>query len=68
MIIEFDIVKFTEEVNSLCEQDIDYLDAVLQWCQENDVEVEIVAAHIKKSSEHKGRMTDIARKKFLIKE
>lgn len=67
MIIEFDIKKFTEEVNALCEQDIDYLDAVLQWCQINDVEVEIVAVNIKKSPEHKTRMTDIAKKKFLLK-
>jgi hypothetical protein len=40
---------FIEDIESLCrDKNIDYIDAVVFWCEKNKVEVEYVASFIKK--------------------
>lgn len=41
--------KFVEEIESICKnKKIEYIDAIIMWCEENNVEIETVASWIKK--------------------
>lgn len=43
--------NFVEEIESICrEKNIEYIDAVVMWCQKNNLEVETAAYWIKKDS------------------
>jgi hypothetical protein len=66
--LEFDIEKFNNEINKLCEDDdIPYIDAILIWCEDNNVEIEVIASIIKKNVETKTKIEEIARKNNLLK-
>ena len=41
---------FSKQIESLCEQrNIEYIDAIVHWCETNNVEVEYAANFIKKN-------------------
>jgi tRNA A37 threonylcarbamoyltransferase TsaD len=47
---EKDII-FANEINELCvEKKMEYIDAVVKWCEDNGFEIEYAAALIKKNS------------------
>jgi len=64
---EFDVEKFTFEVNLLCELDLDFLEAVVHWCEENSIEIETIIPIIKKDATLKARLTTVAEKKNFLK-
>lgn len=40
---------FAEEIEKLCSsKNIEYIDAILLWCEQKNVEIELIANHIKK--------------------
>lgn len=44
-------LNFSQDVRKLCqEKSMEYIDAVVHWCEKNNVEVEYAAALIKKDS------------------
>ena len=44
-------VNFSQEVRKICqEKSMEYIDAVVYWCERNNVEIEYAAALIKKDS------------------
>lgn len=44
-------INFSHEVRKICqEKSMEYIDAVVYWCEKNNVEVEYAAALIKKDS------------------
>lgn len=48
MIISLKSNTFAEEIESLCcTKNIDYIDAVIHWCQSNNLEIEYAAELIK---------------------
>ena len=49
--------KFIEEIHSLCEdKNVEYIDAIVMWCEKNNIEVETAATWIKKDSTMKSRV------------
>lgn len=41
--------QFIEEIESICKnKKVEYIDAIIMWCENNNVEVEIAASWIKK--------------------
>ncbi len=45
----FDSIKFTTDIEKLCTaRGIEYIDAVVDWCEKNRVDIEVVANIIKK--------------------
>ena len=49
--------RFVAEIETLCkEKNIEYIDAVVMWCQKNNLEVETAAYWIKKDSTMKSKI------------
>lgn len=43
--------KFAEEIESLCKKkNLEYIDAIIHWCNQNKLEVEFAASFIKKDA------------------
>jgi len=48
---------FTTEIDKMCyEKNIEYIDAVVLWCERNKIEVEYVASFIKKDPVFKSKI------------
>ena len=62
-------VEFAEEIEELVWQyDIDYIDAVMLYCEQNNLEVETVASLVKGNANLKSRMqSDAENLNFLPK-
>jgi len=55
-------------VDTFCiEKDLDFLEAVVHWCDTNDIEIETVVPIIKKDPILKQRLTDVATRKNFLK-
>jgi hypothetical protein len=65
--LEFDLVKFHTEVDLLCEKGVDYLDAVIHWCEKNGIDIETIVPVIKKDQGIKGRLLNSAEDRNFIK-
>jgi len=53
--------EFAEEIEDLVwKYDIDYIDAVVLYCEQNDIEVETVASLVKGNANLKSRMQNDA--------
>ena len=65
--IEFDIEKFSKEVDNLCSFDVGYLEAIINWCSKNNFEIETIISIVKKHSEIKNKLFLDATKKNLLK-
>lgn len=49
-IINISYEVFSKQIEALCEQrNIEYIDAIIHWCESNNVEVEYAANLIKKN-------------------
>ena len=47
--ILFDLNKFTTDIENMCRtKDIEYIDAVVHWCDKNKIDIEYIAGIIKK--------------------
>jgi hypothetical protein len=64
----FDHQKFTQEIINRCSANkIDYIDAVVDWCDRNKVEIEYVASFIKKDPVFKSRLQEEAENLNILK-
>jgi Phage late-transcription coactivator len=52
----FDVVKFNNEIDKMCRNNVDYIDAVITWCERNNVDVEVLAGVIKKDPVIKSKL------------
>ena len=49
--------SFAQEIEILHKsQDIDYIDAVIFWCEKNNIEVDLIAEYIKKDTVLKSKI------------
>lgn len=49
MRIQFDSNNFISQINHMCTtKNIEYIDAVIMWCEKNSIELEFIANIIKK--------------------
>ena len=63
--ISFDV--FTEEIEFLCEfKNMEYIDAVVHWCETNNVEVEYAANMIKRNQVMKLKIQEEAENLNII--
>jgi hypothetical protein len=47
--VQFDSNNFIYQINELCStKKVEYIDAVIMWCEKNNVELEFIAGIIKK--------------------
>ena len=57
MKVTFDLSKFMEDIDAMRRKtNVEYIDAVVFWCEKNNVEVEYVAAIIKKDPVFKSKI------------
>ena len=53
----FDKNKFIIEIENLCRNNkVEYIDAIVMWCEKNNIEVETAAAWIKKDNSLKSKV------------
>ena len=52
----FDSAKFNYEIDKMCNNNVDYIDAVVTWCERNNVDVEVLAGVIKKDPVIKSKL------------
>lgn len=66
--VTFDMQKFVNDVNKLhVSDDVDYIDAVVEWCTKNNIEVEFAAALIKKDPVLKSKIQEEAENLNILK-
>lgn len=59
---------FIEEVEKICHtKDIEYIDAVIYWCEVNKIEVEVAASWIKKEPAMKSKIQNEAENLNILK-
>jgi hypothetical protein len=60
--------KFVEEIENLCKsKNIEYIDAVVFWCEKNNLEIETAAYWIKKDESMKLKIQAEAENLNIIK-
>lgn len=60
--------NFVEEIEVICrEKNIEYIDAIVMWCERNNLEVETAAYWIKKDPCMKGKIQAEAENLNIIK-
>lgn len=58
---EFGIALFLAEIDELCrDKEVTFMDAVLHYCEKNNIEIESVAAYIRKNVVLKARLQEEA--------
>ena len=64
----FDHQKFMQDIDKQCvTRKIDYIDAVVDWCDRNKVEIEYVASFIKKDPVFKSKLQEEAENLNILK-
>jgi hypothetical protein len=59
---------FIEEIEKLCRtKNIEYIDAVIHWCEKNKIEVEYIAGLIKKDPVFKSKIQAEAENLNILK-
>ena len=49
--------QFIEEIETICKNHkVEYIDAIVMWCDKNNIEVEAAAAWVKKDSSLKSKV------------
>lgn len=49
--------QFIEEIEFICKNSkVEYIDAIVMWCEKNNIEVETAAAWIKKDNSMKSKV------------
>lgn len=60
--------NFVEEVEKLCrEKNIEYIDAIVMWCEKNKLEIEVAAYWIKKDLTMKSKVQAEAESLNILK-
>lgn len=60
--------RFVTEIENLCkEKNIEYIDAVVMWCEKNNLEVETAAYWIRKDSTMKSKIQAEAEELNILK-
>lgn len=66
--ILFDSQKFMSDIEYMCTQrGIEYIDAVVHWCEKNKIEIEYVASFIKKDPVFKSKLQEEAENLNILK-
>ena len=65
--ILFDGQRFIDEVENMRTNGIEYIDAVIHWCEKNKIEVEYVASFIKKDPVFKSKLQEEAENLNILK-
>lgn len=60
--------KIISAIESYVEGGADYVDAILTYCEKHDLEVEVIAQIVKKSSVFKQKLRDEVVSKNLVKD
>lgn len=64
----FDANKFSTEIEAMCRtKNIEYIDAVVHWCEKNKVDVEYIAGIIKKDPVIKSKIQAEAENMNVLK-
>jgi hypothetical protein len=58
--------RFQKEVDTIVAGGTDYVDAVISWCEKNNIEVEFAATLIRSNSAFKSKMLDAAKQLNFI--
>jgi len=59
---------FVEEIEKLCRtKNIEYIDAVVYWCEKNKIEIEYIAGFIKKDPVFKSKIQAEAENLNILK-
>jgi len=56
MKIVFDDAKFKADIERICAQGTDYIDAITTWCERNNLDIEVIANIIKKDPVIKSKL------------
>lgn len=68
MRIQFDSNNFITQINHMCStKNIEYIDAVIMWCEKNGIELEFIANVIKKDALIKSKIQNEAENLNFIK-
>jgi len=60
--------NFVFEIENLCiTKNMEYIDAVVHWCEKNNIEVEYVASYIKKDNAFKMKIQEEAENLNILK-
>jgi hypothetical protein len=63
-----DYLEFANIIESIClEKDVGYIDAIILWCEEHEVEPEAVAIHIEQNQSLKSKIQTEAENMNVIK-
>jgi len=54
--LDFDISGFRDKVNALCDNGVDFVDAILSIAEDKKIEIDILASILKKDPEFKARL------------
>jgi hypothetical protein len=65
--LEFDIVAFELEVAEITEKNIPFCEAIVMWCEQRNIELELLSSIIKKNAPLKARVEEDARSRNLLK-
>ena len=60
-------MSFAEEIEQMCRDGVEYIDAVIEWCGKNNIEIEHAAAMIKKDVNLKSKIQLEAENMNIIK-
>lgn len=67
-VVIFDITKFTKDIERMREKNkVEYIDAIVTWCEKNKFEVEYVASIVKKDPVLKSKLQVEAENMNIIK-
>lgn len=60
--------NFIKEIETLCsEKNVEYIDAIVMWCEKNKIEVEIAAGWVKKDPTMKAKLQAEAENLNILK-
>lgn len=65
--VEFDLDSFNQDIQKMQDAGVGYMDAVIEYCDRNQVEIEVIASIIKKSPQNKEKLLEDGLKKRMIK-
>ena len=64
----FDSNKFSTEIETMCRtKNIEYIDAVVHWCEKNKIDIEYIAGIIKKDPVIKSKIQAEAENMNVLK-
>lgn len=55
-----------KEVDILSKKGVDFINAIVVYCEDHNIELELIADVIKKTPEYKSKITSEANKKHLL--